>query len=97
RGWEGAEATRHSRRLLPGGSSRPMCRRNRLTRERPRRGRTKRDPHTASLAAFTGRTLRLLRAGFALNTVGSLVKGLMPVRSLVAGFLMTTNLAKPGR
>src|SRR3990172_5498537 len=52
--------------------------------------------HTASFAAFTGRTLRLFRAGFALNAVGSFVNGLMPARSLVAGFLMTTNLAKPG-
>src|SRR6476646_4408917 len=51
---------------------------------------------TASFAAFTGRTLSILRAGFALKTVGSLVNGLMPVRSLVAGFLMTMNLAKPG-
>ena len=41
---------------------------------------------TASLAALTGRTFSILRAGFALKTVGSLVKGLMPVRSLVAGF-----------
>src|SRR5579872_2695159 len=52
--------------------------------------------HTASLAALTGRALMILRAGLALNTVGSLVKGLMPARSLVAGFLMTTNFAKPG-
>ena len=53
-------------------------------------------PQTASFAAFTGRTLSILRAGFALNTVGSLVNGLMPWRSLVAGFLTTMNLAKPG-
>lgn len=53
--------------------------------------------HTASLAALTGRALIIFRAGLALNTVGSLVKGLMPLRSLVAGFLMTTNFAKPGR
>jgi len=51
---------------------------------------------TASFAALTGRTLRIFLAGFALNTVGSLVNGLMPVRSLVAGFLTTMNLAKPG-
>src|SRR6516162_4707076 len=51
---------------------------------------------TASFAALTGRTLRIFLAGFALNTVGSLVKGLMPLRSLVAGFLTTMNLAKPG-
>src|SRR5262249_14487133 len=54
------------------------------------------DFQTASLAALTGRALTIFRAGFALNTVGSLVKGLMPFRSLVAGFLMTTNLANPG-
>jgi hypothetical protein len=35
-------------------------------------------------------------ASIALKTVGSLVKGLIPLRSLVAGFLMTTNLANPG-
>jgi hypothetical protein len=52
--------------------------------------------YTASLAAFTGRALMIFRAGLALNTVGSFVNGLMPFRSLVAGFLMTTNLAKPG-
>jgi hypothetical protein len=38
----------------------------------------------------------ILRAGFALNTVGSFVNGLMPLRAFVAGFLMTTNLANPG-
>jgi hypothetical protein len=52
--------------------------------------------YTASLAALTGRALMILRAGLALNTVGSLVKGLMPLRAFVAGFLMTTNFAKPG-
>ena len=51
---------------------------------------------TASLAAFTGRPLITLRAGLALNTVDSLVKGLMPLRSLVAGFLMTTKRMRPG-
>src|SRR6266853_2842257 len=51
---------------------------------------------TASLAAFTGRALTIFRAGFALNIVGSFVNGLMPFRALVAGFLMTTNLANPG-
>src|ERR1700730_3768220 len=52
--------------------------------------------HTASFAAFTGRALTIFRAGLALNTVGSFVNGLMPARSFVAGFLMTTNFAKPG-
>jgi hypothetical protein len=48
----------------------------------------------ASLGAFTGRALMIFRAGLALNIVGSFVNGLMPLRSFVAGFLMTTNLAK---
>src|SRR5262245_22000347 len=52
--------------------------------------------YTASFAAFTGRALTIFRAGLALKTVGSFVNGLMPFRSLVAGFFMTTNLAKPG-
>jgi hypothetical protein len=51
---------------------------------------------TASLAAFTGRPLITFRAGLALKTVGSLVKGLMPLRSLVAGFLTTTMRTSPG-
>src|SRR4029453_711477 len=51
---------------------------------------------TAFLGAFTGRALTIFRAGLALNTVGSLVKGLMPFRALVAGFLTTTNFARPG-
>src|SRR5207248_11636918 len=61
----------------------------------PRRKR-KQLAHTASFAAFTGRALTLFRDGIALNTVGSFVNGLMPARSLVAGFLITTNFAKPG-
>src|ERR1700704_5930220 len=52
--------------------------------------------YTASLAALTGLARTIFRAGFALNTVGSFVNGLMPFRALVAGFLMTTNFAKPG-
>src|ERR1019366_6596374 len=52
--------------------------------------------HTASFAAFTGRALMTFRAGLALNSIGSLVKGLIPWCALVAGFLMTTNFAKPG-
>src|SRR5450759_1900741 len=44
--------------------------------------------HTASFAAFTGRALMTFRAGLALNSIGSLVKGLMPLRAMVAGFLM---------
>jgi hypothetical protein len=50
---------------------------------------------TASLAAFTGRALMSLRAGFALKTVGSFVKGFIPWRAFVAGFLITMNLASP--
>src|SRR5258708_40061090 len=52
--------------------------------------------YTASFAAFTGRALTILRAGFALKVIASPVKGLVPLRALVAAFLMTTNLAKPG-
>src|SRR5207344_1368603 len=52
--------------------------------------------YTASLAALTGRALTILRAGFALKVIASPVKGLVPWRALVAGFLMTTNFAKPG-
>jgi hypothetical protein len=52
--------------------------------------------HTASFAAFKGRALTIFLAGLALNTVGSFANGLMPARALVAGFLMTTNFAKPG-
>jgi hypothetical protein len=59
-------------------------------------GKRKQLAHTASFAAFTGRALTIFRAGLALNTVGSFVNGLMPARSFVAGFLMTTNFAKPG-
>jgi hypothetical protein len=59
-------------------------------------GKRKQLAHTASFAAFTGRALTIFRAGLALNMVGSFVNGLMPARSFVAGFLITTNFAKPG-
>ena len=52
--------------------------------------------NTASLTAFTGRALITFLAGFALNMVGSFVNGFMPLRSFVAGFLITTNFANPG-
>jgi hypothetical protein len=52
--------------------------------------------YTASLAALTGRARTIFRAGLALKVIGSPVKGLVPLRALVAGFLMTTNFAKPG-
>src|SRR6185437_8136788 len=54
------------------------------------------DQATASLAALTGRARTIFRAGLALKIVGSFVNGLMPGRALVAGFLITTNLANPG-
>src|SRR6476646_2138192 len=52
--------------------------------------------YTASVAALTGRALTIFRAGFALNIIGSPVKGFVPLRALVAGFLITRNLANPG-
>src|ERR1700739_1278169 len=52
--------------------------------------------HTASFAALTGRALTIFRAGLALNIIGSPVNGFVPARALVAGFLITTNLANPG-
>src|ERR1019366_10544524 len=63
---------------------------------RPESHRCFRRYDTASLAAFTGRALMIFRAGFALNIVGSFVNGLMPLRSFVAGFFITTNFANPG-
>ena len=46
--------------------------------------------------SLAGRALMIFRAGFALNTVGSYVNGLTPLRAIVAGFLITTNSANPG-
>src|SRR6266851_6964784 len=54
------------------------------------------DTHTASFAALTGRALTIFRAGLALNIIGCPLKGFVPSRALVAGFLITTNLANPG-
>jgi hypothetical protein len=34
----------------------------------------------------------IFRVGFALKVIGSLVKGLMPLRALVMGLLTITNL-----
>jgi hypothetical protein len=45
---------------------------------------------------LTGRALTIFRAGLALNIIGSPLKGFVPARALVAGFLMTTNLTNPG-
>ena len=39
-----------------------------------------------SFNPFSGMTLTAFLAGFALKTVSSPVKGLMPLRALVAGF-----------
>jgi hypothetical protein len=61
----------------------------------PQRGSSK-TAYTESFAALTGRARTIFRAGLALNVIGSLVKGLVPWRSFVAGFLITTNFAKPG-
>src|SRR5664279_1526125 len=51
---------------------------------------------TASLAALTARALTTLRAGLALKTVSRPVNGLMPLRSLVAGFFTTNMRQRPG-
>jgi hypothetical protein len=50
---------------------------------------------TASLMALTGLARTPLLAGLAANFCFSLVNGLMPSRAGRAGFLTTTNLAKP--
>src|SRR3954471_14890644 len=49
-----------------------------------------------SFSAFSGRTLMTLRAGLALNIVSSLVKGLIPLRALVAGLWTTLIFTRPG-
>ena len=51
---------------------------------------------TMSLRFFIGRILTMFRAGLALNTVSSPVKGLMPLRALVAGLRITISFIKPG-
>ena len=51
---------------------------------------------TESFIAFTALARTPLLAGFAANFCFSLVKGLIPSRAGRAGFLTTTNLAKPG-
>jgi hypothetical protein len=43
-----------------------------------------------------GRALTTFEVGFALNIIGSFVRGLMPSCSSVAGFTVTSNLANPG-
>src|SRR5258708_24420306 len=54
------------------------------------------DYFTASLSALSGRIFTSLRAGLALKIVGSLVKGVIPFRALVAAFFTTFILASPG-
>ena len=78
----GSTGRRRSIRTAP-----PPC-------KRPRKGPF--DIYTASFAALTGRALTIFRAGLALNIIGSPLNGLVPARALVAGFLITTNLANPG-
>ena len=52
--------------------------------------------YTISFNALSGMIFTTLRAGFALNTVSSPVNGLIPLRALVAGFLFTLILNRPG-
>src|SRR3954463_2123923 len=49
-----------------------------------------------SLIDLIGRARTDLLAGFAANVIACLVKGLIPSRAFVAGFLTTRNFAKPG-
>src|SRR5205823_4376419 len=51
---------------------------------------------TMSFSALSGRTLITRRAGLALNITSCLVKGLIPMRALVAGFWITVIFIKPG-
>merc|ERR1719213_347399 len=48
-----------------------------------------------SLSFFMGRTRTVFEAGFALKTHGSLVKGLTPLRALVAGLFFSFMLSIP--
>ena len=66
-------------------------------RQKKTRSRTKRDrdEHIVrdrdqiwSLRALSARTLTALDAGLALNIIGSLVKGLIPLRAFLAGFFL---------
>src|SRR5690606_25236500 len=45
---------------------------------------------------FSGRTLTMVRAGLALNMISSPVKGLTPLRALVAGFFTVVIFIRPG-
>lgn len=53
--------------------------------------------YTKSLTFFRGLIFIMLRAGLALKIVGSPVKGLIPLRAFVAGFLLTRIFIKPPR
>jgi len=59
-------------------------------RQDPSRGQT------MSLRFFSGRIFTTFRAGLALNIASSPVKGLIPLRALVAGFRTTTSFIRPG-
>jgi len=52
---------------------------------------------TISFSDFKGATFTTLRAGLALNIISSPVKGFVPLRALVAGFLMTLIFINPGK
>src|SRR4051794_23543084 len=72
---------------------------NRQSKNNPRRRRRRNrggDYFAMSFRALSGRTLMTLRAGLALNICSCLVKGLIPLRALVAGLLMTMIFIKPG-
>ena len=58
--------------------------------------RALRDYFAMSLRLLRGWTLTTVRAGFALNTVSSRVKGLMPRRAFVAGFRRVLIYSRPG-
>ena len=50
----------------------------------------------AALSLARGRTLTTVRAGLALNVVSCLVKGLIPLRALVAGLRWVEIFSNPG-
>jgi len=74
--------------------------RQRATTDRAMRARAiRQDPsrgQTMSLRFFSGRIFTTFRAGLALNIASSPVKGLTPLRALVAGFRTTTSFIRPG-
>src|SRR6187401_1173644 len=72
------------------------CLRSDLSHGGAEKRRCGRDYFAKSFRFFRGRTLTTRRAGLAANICSSLVKGLMPLRALVAGLLMTVIFIKPG-